>query len=96
MAQGVFQNWILGVSATLAVSVTVASFKLYTDVEVLKDRQVRQEQVMNQQKMMEELVQKLDKQVALNNQALATIEKALDKLSIRIEESGGIDNVRRK
>lgn len=88
MAQGVFQNWILGVSATLAVSVTVASFKLYTDVEVLKDRQVRQEQLVNQQKMMEELVQKLDKQVALNNQALETLEKALNRLSGQMDERG--------
>lgn len=88
MAQGVFQNWILGVSATLAVSVTVASFKLYTDVEVLKDRQVRQEQLVNQQKWMEELVQKLDKQVALNNQALETLEKALNRLSSQMDERG--------
>lgn len=95
MAQGVFQNWILGVSATLAVGVTVASFKLYTDVEVLKDRQIRQEQLVIQQSTMVELVQKLDKQVALNNQALATIEKALDKLSGRLEESGGNNYVGR-
>lgn len=96
MPQNTFQNWLLGVSSALAVSLTGASFKLYTDVEVLKDRQKRQEQFVIQQETMVELVQKLDKQVALNNQALATVEKALDKLSDRIEDSGGAGYVSRK
>lgn len=72
------KNMLLGVASTLSVSAVLAVSSMYTDVQLLK-------QESQQQSDISKIVQNLDKQVALNNQAVEALNRVVTKLSEKID-----------
>ncbi|WWV91981.1 hypothetical protein [Escherichia phage PJNS034] len=71
--QGVMKEWLVGVATSLSVITLGLALTLYTDVQILKAKQ-------EQQSSLSTVVASLEKQVALNNQALDAVKDALREL----------------
>lgn len=67
------KEWLVGVATSLSVITLGLALTLYTDVQILKARQ-------EQQSNLSSVVSSLEKQVALNNQALDAVRDALREL----------------
>lgn len=70
---GIFKEWLVGVATSLSVVTLGIALTLYTDVQILKAKQ-------EQQNNLSTVVTSLEKQVALNNQALDAVKDALREL----------------
>lgn len=67
------KEWLMGVATSLSVITLGLALTLYTDVQILKAKQ-------EQQSSLATVVSSLEKQVALNNQALDAVKDALREL----------------
>lgn len=70
---GMVKEWLVGVATSLSVITLGLALTLYTDVQILKAKQ-------EQQSSLSTVVASLEKQVALNNQALDAVKDALREL----------------
>lgn len=70
---GLVKEWLVGVATSLSVITLGLALTLYTDVQILKAKQ-------EQQSNLSTVVSSLEKQVALNNQALDAVKDALREL----------------
>lgn len=70
---GLVKEWLVGVATSLSVITLGLALTLYTDVQILKAKQ-------EQQSSLSTVVSSLEKQVALNNQALDAVKDALREL----------------
>lgn len=78
---------LIGVTTALSISAIVGVGTMYMDVQLLKSRQ-------QQLEVLSSVVQNLDKQVALNNQALDTLNDVVEKLNDRLDKEDN-ENERR-
>lgn len=73
------RTWAVGVATALSVSAFGVASNLYVDVQLIKQNQTRLVEMSDQQKQMEQLINKLDKSLAVQAETLQTITKALEK-----------------
>ena len=69
---------LIGIATTLSVSAIFGVGSMYVDLQLIKDKQ--------QQVQLVTVVQQLDKQVALNIQAVESLNKIVSKLSDKISD----------
>lgn len=70
---GFFREWLIGVATAISITTLGLALTTYTDVQILK---TKQEQNAN----LTSVVGSLEKQVALNNQALDAVKDMLREL----------------
>lgn len=73
------KNWLLGITSTLCVPLLGLSIGLYVDVQLLKVNVDRYNDMAIQQKQMKELITKLDKNLAVQEETLRTLIKAVER-----------------
>lgn len=73
------KTWLLGVTSALCVPLLGLSIGLYVDVQLLKVNVDRYNDMAIQQKQMKELITKLDKNLAVQEETLRTLIKAVEK-----------------
>ena len=80
-----FRSILAGIATALSVSAICSVCSMYIDVQMIKEKQQQQIQLSS-------VVQQLDKQVALNIQAVESLNKIVSKLSDKIEKGGNNDD----
>lgn len=73
---------LIGVTTALSISAIIGVGTMYMDVQLLKSRQ-------QQLEVLSSVVQNLDKQVALNNQALDILNSVVEKLNNKLDKEDG-------
>jgi len=73
------KNWLLGVTSALCVPLLGMCIGLYVDVQLLKVNVDRYSDMAIQQKQMKELITKLDKNLAVQEETLRTLIKAVER-----------------
>lgn len=78
------KNWLLGVTASLAVSSIGVGLSTYVDVQMIKQDQEQQKMYLQRQddsiKQMNAILTALDKNTALQAQTLEALQKTVDVL----------------
>lgn len=79
-----FNQVFTGVVSTLICGICMGMFKMYTDVEILKNRLETQEKlIMKQQEYSEKfdvMIQKFDKTLAVQAATVQTLRETLDRV----------------
>lgn len=70
---------LIGIATTLSLSAIFSVGSMYVDIQLIKDKQQQQVQLAT-------VVQQLDKQVALNIQAVESLNKIVSKLSDKMDD----------